>query len=43
MPKIFLVFSFVCFLIAAWQDNTVWNRLIAVGLAAYVASVGLIR
>ena len=43
MPNILYVFAFVCFLIAAWQDNEVWKRLVAIGLAALVAAVGLVR
>lgn len=43
MPNILLVLAFVCFVVAAWQDNSVWNRLVAVGLAAWVAAAGLFR
>ena len=42
MPNILFVFAFVCFLIAAWQDNSMWNRLIAIGLAAFVAAIGIV-
>jgi len=36
---VLLVFSFVCFCIAAWQMGApYWNRLIALGLAFLVAA-----
>ncbi len=34
---ILYIFAFVCFLFAAWQHTSpIWNRIAAVGAAAYV-------
>lgn len=35
---VLLVFSFVCFVIAAWTEN-MWNKLVAGGLAFLVAAM----
>jgi len=44
MPNILFVFSFVVLVVAAWQHTSpTWNRLIAIGLAALVAAIGLVR
>lgn len=34
-----VVFAFACFIFAAWQHaSPTWNRIVAVGLAAFVLS-----
>ena len=41
---ILLVFALVCFLFAAWQHTAPqWNRIVAAGLAAWVAASVLVR
>lgn len=35
---VLLVFSFVCFVVAAWQ-TTLWQKLVAAGLAFFTAAL----
>jgi len=44
MDLVFLVFAFVCFVLAAFPyTSPYWNRLIAAGLAFWVATQFLTR
>lgn len=44
MDLVFLVFAFVCFVLAAWYDGLPnWNKLIAAGLAFWIATQFLTR
>lgn len=39
LQSLVFMFALVCFLVAAWQSASPhWNRLIAIGLAAFMLS-----
>jgi len=39
-----LLFAFVCFVFAAWQQaSPQWNRIVAIGLAAFVLASVMVR
>lgn len=42
MSSTLLILAFVCFALAAWiQQQPIWNRLVAVGLAAVAIALFL--